>query len=517
MRNLRITDGKQMRYLVLISIVAFASNLPRIAVGDSFVPTPTKTPPIVSVKSFGAMGDGRKDDTQAIQNAMNSMIKGGTLEFPAGTYKYSRALILTKPNVKLWGYGATLVPVNNDAHSIQLAANNTHIYGFKKESPSSWKRGDCSPQGFPCYGIVARHSDTHEIIDNTVRFGAGILVHSTKNVLIGRNNVYRTVADGIHITGTSGGVKVFQNKVREVGDDMIAVVSYGGVNDYQVNNVLIEDNDVAHNYWGRGITVVGGENITIRKNLTQYTAHGPGILIYSETNSKGRTHPPVQNVLVENNTIQYVQTPAPVYNPKGIWVRLGWGGIHVAGYGKSSNYVENVMVRNNVVHTTYKDGITVTGYVSDVGLVGSALYSVGRTPIGVIDLKRGSKKIACSGNTYNGKATLNPSCGAPMPNVTGSALSSSAPTPVLLDPSPDGATIPSAPYLVDNARGVWRVSGGRISLNGAGTPSSAVTLLLKHAGVIYQRNAFGGWWKWVNNAWMGTSDPREPIPNDFAS
>lgn len=423
MRNLQITGGKQIRYLVLISIVAFASNLPRIAVGKSFVPTPTKTQPIVSVESFGAKGDGVKDDTQAILNAMNSMTKGGTLEFPAGTYKYSSTLKLTKPNVKLWGYGATLTPTNVNSHAIQLKANNTHIYGFKKSSPSSWKRGGCNPHGIPCYSIVAYESSNHEIIDNEVRYATGIFAVSSTNVVIGRNTVYRTYADAIHVTGRSRDVEILQNTVRENGDDMIAVVSYGTVNSYRVNNVLIEDNDVGGNYWGRGIAVVGSEDITIRNNLAQYTAHGPGILVYSEDPPlMTRVHPPVNNVLVENNTIRYVQTTAPVYNPKGTWVKLGWGGIHIAGYHTNSNYVENVMVRNNVVHTTYKDGITVTGYVSKVGLVGNALYNVGRNPIGVINLKRNDKKIACSGNTYNGSATSNPICEGTMPNVTGSAL-----------------------------------------------------------------------------------------------
>ena len=423
MRDLRITDGKQMRYLVLISIVAFASNLPRIAVGNSFVPTPTRTPPIVSVESFGAEGDGVRDDTQAILNAMNSMANGGTLVFPAGTYKYSSTLKLTKPNVKLWGYGATLKPTNVNSHAIQLRANNTHMYGFKKESPS-WRRGDCQPHGVHCYGIVALlGSSNHEIIDNEVRYATGIFAINSTNVLIGRNTVYRTYADAIHVTGMSRDVKIFQNTVRENGDDMIAVVSYGDINGYQVKNVRIEDNDVAGNYWGRGITVVGGEDITIRRNSIKYTARGAGVLIYSENPPLiAWVFTPVNNVLIENNTIRYVQTARPVYSLLGTWTRSGMGGIHLAGYHAPGHYVENVMVRNNTVHTTFRDGITVTGYVSKVGLVGNALYNVGRNPIGVIDLKQNDKKIACSGNTYNGNTTSNPSCGAPMPNVTGSDL-----------------------------------------------------------------------------------------------
>lgn len=421
MWHLQSTDGKQIRYLMLISIFASASNFPRIAAGNSFVPTPTKTEPIVSVKSFGAEGNGIKDDTQAILNAMNTMTRGGTLEFPAGTYKYSKSLILLKPNVKLWGYGATLTPTNVNSHAIQLRANNTHIYGFKKSSPSSWVRGGCQPAGWPCYGMVAYKSSKHEIIDNKVLYGSGIIVGSGTDVLIGRNTVYRTVADAIHVMGASKDVKILQNTVRENGDDMIAVVSYGSLNSYRINNVLIEDNDVAGNYWGRGITVVGGNDITIRNNSARSTAHGPGILVYSQTNSAWAITP-VNNVLVEGNTVRDIQTVRPVYNPRGTWVRLGWGGIHIAGYYTVNNRVENVMVRNNTVYNTYRDGIMVWAYASKVGLIGNRLFNVGRYPIGIFELTTADKKIACSGNTYNGNATGNPSCEAPMPHVTGSAL-----------------------------------------------------------------------------------------------
>ena len=47
------------------------------------------TPPLpINVRNYGAKGDGTSDDTQAIQNALNSAAEfGGTVFFPAGHYR----------------------------------------------------------------------------------------------------------------------------------------------------------------------------------------------------------------------------------------------------------------------------------------------------------------------------------------------------------------------------------------------------------------------------------------------
>ena len=57
---------------------------------------------IVSVKDFGATGNGSTDDTAAIQSALNTVTRG-ILYFPKGTYKFST---LTAPNpVRIQGEG----------------------------------------------------------------------------------------------------------------------------------------------------------------------------------------------------------------------------------------------------------------------------------------------------------------------------------------------------------------------------------------------------------------------------
>ena len=62
---------------------------------------------VVSVKDFGAVGDGVTDDTAAIQNAINfsASINGCYVKIPSGTYKISSTLLITKSNIKIIGSG----------------------------------------------------------------------------------------------------------------------------------------------------------------------------------------------------------------------------------------------------------------------------------------------------------------------------------------------------------------------------------------------------------------------------
>lgn len=57
----------------------------------------------VSVKDFGAVGDGVTDDTAAIQAAIDSL-SGGTVNFPQGTYVISSPILL-KRGIRLLGSG----------------------------------------------------------------------------------------------------------------------------------------------------------------------------------------------------------------------------------------------------------------------------------------------------------------------------------------------------------------------------------------------------------------------------
>jgi len=60
-------------------------------------------PNVTSVKSFGATGNGSTDDTNAIQKAVNwtAAANRGTIFFPNGTYRTTRAITFETPNIHI--------------------------------------------------------------------------------------------------------------------------------------------------------------------------------------------------------------------------------------------------------------------------------------------------------------------------------------------------------------------------------------------------------------------------------
>jgi Pectate lyase superfamily protein len=83
----------------------------------------------VSVKTFGARGDGLTDDTAAFERAFRTK-KVETLILPDGKYKVSRPLRVLKDGVKIDGQGvATLLSVSGN-FAIESAANNVTITGI---------------------------------------------------------------------------------------------------------------------------------------------------------------------------------------------------------------------------------------------------------------------------------------------------------------------------------------------------------------------------------------------------
>ena len=137
----------------------------------------------VSVKDFGAVGDGVTDDTTAIQNGIDYLnsINGGSLYFPIGTYVTSKLTVYS--NIWLIGAGASSVIY------LKSGSNSDLIYGYN--SDALWGTNTTT-------GVVSKFGLLDITLDgnrsgNTTGTGSVVAIYGQALVF---NNVYIKNARG---------------------------------------------------------------------------------------------------------------------------------------------------------------------------------------------------------------------------------------------------------------------------------------------------------------------------------
>jgi len=126
----------------------------------------------VSVKDFGAKGDGVTNDTTAIQNAVNATPVDGQLYFPAGKYIISSAITINKP-MKILGSNAGSI-YNSNGSYIQQVTPTENAFTLVARTAN---------YAFGQYGIVGVTFDSISIHGNSdaTRSLNGIGVDTTVN------------------------------------------------------------------------------------------------------------------------------------------------------------------------------------------------------------------------------------------------------------------------------------------------------------------------------------------------
>ena len=231
---------------------------------------------------------------------------GSKLYFPAATYTLNSRLI--NNGLTMYGDGDTTIFSMTDRTSsaIILQGTGPRLLNCKITCPNyagtRLSSGDTT-------GVLIDHANGFNVEYVTVDgvASAGILSYGGH----GSSSVYATIkyckvtnslADGIHHTNQSNWIETAYNTVgTNVGDDLISVVSYqtdGG----QTHDIWVHDNDVGPQTFGRGMTVVGGNNVQFLNNNINGT-YGAGILIATE--SAFNTYS-VSNVLIRGNYMRNV-------------------------------------------------------------------------------------------------------------------------------------------------------------------------------------------------------------------
>ena len=193
---------------------------------------------LISVKDFGAVGDGTTNDTTAIQNAVNAVSAsplGGVLYFPQGTYLTSK--ITVGPNIILDGGNSVVKAVTGQNYIFSITGTeNITIRNFVFDASGMSDVGGTG--GLPMsvvYIDVAVGACTNIVVDGC-RF-SGIPLTNQNYHAVGFNgadcvvqNCYVDQSGGDALNFNGGFATVVNNVVKNGGDGGIAVNNGGRAN-----------------------------------------------------------------------------------------------------------------------------------------------------------------------------------------------------------------------------------------------------------------------------------------------
>lgn len=252
-------------------------NLGPATAGPAPVPCPAVVPrgTTVNAKAFGAVGDGRADDTAALQKAIDAVAKtGGTLAIPDGTYLIDATRDSGRVGLRM-GSGMTLrmspgailkaIPNASATYSIIAVADchDVTILGGTLEGDRDGHRGTGGEWGM---GLTIIRSRNVMVQDITARecWGDGFYVTEPNRGI----TFCHVVADhnrrqGMSITGADGIVvrnSVFRNTQGTAPQCGIDVEPNPGET---VTNLQILDCTVTGNHGGG---IAGGPPVAARAN-----------------------------------------------------------------------------------------------------------------------------------------------------------------------------------------------------------------------------------------------------------
>ena len=232
------------------------------ACGATAPVTPDDVPAgAVDVTTLGAVGDGRTDDTAAIQRALDGLPDNGILEFPAGkVFLHGDVLTVSTAGVQLVGTGE-LRATDEERSAVRIEAAGVTVQGLTFGIGNTTRRWSTPDQHKLFVGQVS--GVTVRDVRITGSAAAGLFALGTTDFHFQRVAVFDTRADGIHMTFGAHDGTVDHPVVTRSGDDGVAVVSY------------LQDNAMCHDIeviaptirattGGRGVSVVGGQDITYR-------------------------------------------------------------------------------------------------------------------------------------------------------------------------------------------------------------------------------------------------------------
>ncbi|MGT0245367.1 right-handed parallel beta-helix repeat-containing protein [Burkholderia pyrrocinia] len=358
--------------------------------GATLSPTPGANPVLVADVTVFPAADG-SDQADALQKAFDSLKAGQRLVIAPGRYVVGHSLAVTVPRVVISGYGATLAATNPADQTIVMSGAGSTLVGVTLAGTGTTRLTTPASTKVEVTGAGV------QVLRVTIDGGAsgGIFVFGGSGVAIVGNTVRATLADGIHTTYGSTNVLVQNNTVTGTGDDLIAVVSYVG--DGRVNsNVLIDHNAVSGNAWGRGISVVGGQAVTISNNTVDGVQKAAGILVAQEDSWKTYG---VSNVVITGNVVANIQNS----NVNNGLQPTQQAAIELDTW---TGTVTDVAVTGNRVSGAGYAGFRAYGNVCSFSVTGNTFSSIAGSPVSLLSSGCAASQIVVDANRLGDGSVL---------------------------------------------------------------------------------------------------------------
>jgi hypothetical protein len=305
----------------------------------------------------GLVADGHTDNRAIFQRTFDlAKEQGFAVAIPKGRFAFSGTLSIDCAAVS--GTGDETVLSGLDPHHQALVLTGTGSSLSAVRIIGNTSAGRLSE--FEASTIYIRDAAKFTVRNVHVS-GVGIGIDNSADGRIVNNSIESTVADSIHITNGSRKILVTGNRVYRSGDDGIAVVSYEG--QPRVREILLQRNSVIANTWGRGLAVVGGDDIRLEDNYVKGGASDyAGIYIAAEAEWKTLG---VDNVQAIANTL---------IDAGGI--RSGHGAITIYNSQPGRTNIRGVVLEGNRILNPRSSGILVTGPgFKEVAIKNNTLYA----------------------------------------------------------------------------------------------------------------------------------------------
>jgi len=345
---------------------------------------------IINVKDFGARGDGRTDDTKAIQAAINASpaaaISPGTIYFPAGTYLLSsftltnnyleNYFLLVQSKLTFKGEGnRSVIKIGNSLFNKKDTSANAHLFygvyvdnivfkdllidmnGAQNLTPENTIKNHCA--------IFIKHGNGVTISNTTIKNCAGnnmvIIIGSGKNVLIEKSNFI------------NGGYYVGSTKPNQYKDDFSFLYCEWDSARVIKNNIEQQNIDIALNCFTGGIELHGSYSLAAGNRIV---GCNPGIYISSSWHPMEKTVVldnvmenclrgitfwlsfPMNNITIQDNKISLTKSRAlKLYILSGIEVPNGNTEIYDSKHANGAT-INHLTVTGNYISATLDETAT---------------------------------------------------------------------------------------------------------------------------------------------------------------